>query len=125
MGLAANQARLNVLTVRKADLEYRLIMLSNQTQILATRQAEAISKKAKALESFNNSEKVNDLTVSFNNTPEYAEYENAMAQLEMAQTRLDNEQKALETEHQAVAAEHENVQKLVDNNVKKSFAYFN
>ena len=125
MGLAANQARLNALTLRKADLEYRLIMLSNQNQVLATQQAEAISKKAKALEAFNSSEQVNDLTVSFSNTVEYAEYETAMAELEMAQNKLDNEQKALETEQQAVAAEQENVQKLVDNNVKKSFGYFN
>ena len=125
MGLAANQARLNFLTLRKSDLEYRLIMLTNQTQILATEQAEAVSKKAKALDKFNSSEAAKDINVSFSNTAEYAEYETAMAQLEAAQTRLDNEQKALETEHQAISAEHENVQKLVDNNIKKSFGYFN
>ena len=125
MGLAANQARLNVLTVRKADLEYRLIMLTNQTQILAAQQSEAVNKKAAALQAFNNSAAVEDLTVSFNNTQAYAEYETAMAQLEAAQNRLDNEQKAIETEHQTVTAEQEQVQKLVDNNIKKSFAYFN
>ena len=35
MGLASNQARLNVLTLRKADLEARLLTLSNQTQRIA------------------------------------------------------------------------------------------
>ena len=125
MGLAANQARLNFLTLRKSDLEYRLIMLTNQVQALATEQAEVVSKKAKALEKFNGTEEAKDVKVSFSNTPEYAEYENAMAQLEVAQTRLDNEQKAVETEHQAISAEQEQVQKLVDNNIKKSFGYFN
>ena len=45
MGLASNQARLNVLTLRKADLEARLLTLSNQTQRIATEQAQAIADK--------------------------------------------------------------------------------
>ena len=125
MGLSSNQARLNTLTVRKSDLEYRLMMLSQQTQILATKQAEAVTKKAAALESFLNAETENDVTVSFTNTAAYAEYETAMAQLEIADNKLEQQQKALETEYQAVTSEEEQVKKLVESNAKKSFGYFN
>ena len=128
MGLSANQARLNVLTARKADLEYRLMMLTNQSQLLAAKQADAISKKAAALNIFNEQNKPNnsvDSEVSFLNTAAYAEYETAMAELEAADLKLTQQQKAVETEHQAVVAEEEQIQKLVDTNIKNSFGYFN
>lgn len=125
MGLSSNQARLNSLTMRKSDLEYRLMMVSQQNQVLATKQADAVSKKAAALESFLNSESASDITVSFTNTQAYAEYETAMAQLEIADNKLTQQQKAIETEYQAVTAEEEEIKKLVDSNVKKSFGYFN
>ena len=124
MGLSANQARLNVLTARKADLEYRLMMLTNQSQQIAAKQADAISKKAAALNMFQ-SENNTDSEVSFLNTAAYAEYETAMAELEAADLKLTQQQKAVETEHQAVAAEEEQIQKLVDTNIKNSFGYFN
>lgn len=125
MGLSSNQARLNTLTLRKSDLEYRLMMVSQQNQVLATKQADVVSKKAAALESFLNSESVSDVTVSFTNTAAYAEYETAMAQLEIADSKLTQQQKAIETEYQAVTAEEEEIKKLVESNVKKSFGYFN
>ena len=52
MGLASNQARLNVLTLRKADLEARLLTLSNQTQRIATEQAQAIADKSNAITTY-------------------------------------------------------------------------
>lgn len=128
MGLSANQARLNVLTARKADLEYRLMMLTNQSQQIAAKEADAVSKKAAALDMFNAQQQANgtvDTEVSFLNSAAYVEYETAMAELEAADLKLTQQQKAVETEHQAVAAEEEQIQKLVDTNIKNSFGYFN
>lgn len=126
MGLASNQARLNILTLRKADLEYRLIMITNQAQNLAEEKSEEVAKKAQALETFNNdiaSGKI-DKDVTFDQTAAYADYETAMAELDIADTKLTQEQKAVETEHAAVVAEKEEVEKLVGNNIKDSFGYF-
>ena len=122
MGLAANQARLNVLTARKSDLEYRLILISNQTQRLTAEKSSEINEKAKALNTYMEG---NDQKVSFTETVAFMNYEKAMNELEAAQNRLDVQQKSLETELKAVSSEQEEVSKLVESNTKKSFAYFN
>lgn len=121
MGLTANQARLNVLTSRKSDLEYRLILISNQTQRLAAEKSAEVSAKANALDKFMGE----DQTISFTETAAYMDYEKAMAEIEIAQNRLDMQQKSFETELKAVTSEEEEVNKLVESNVKKSFGYFN
>ena len=127
MGLSSNQARLNFLTLRKNDLEARLMMLSANTQELATKQAELISRKSTALQQYTNemANKEADEKVSFESTAVYLDIENQMALLEIADSNLTRQTKLAETEHQAVNAEHEEIQKLVDNNIKTSFKIFN
>ena len=123
MGLSSNQARLNVLTSRKADLEYRLTMITAHTQQIANQESEAISKKAAQMEMYSaaNTDKV----ASFQYTQAYADYEMAMNQLEIAQNKLDQQQKMVETQLKAVTNEQEQVKKLVESNVKTSFKHFN
>ena len=123
MGLAANRARLNVLTSRKADLEYRLTLLTNQAQQLASQKAEAVANKSAALTTYISNSA--DQSVSFENTAAYMDYETSMAELEAADLRLTQQQKTAETELQAVQAEEEEIEKLVETNVKDSFGYFN
>lgn len=123
MGLATNQARLNVLTLRKADLEYRLTSIMLQNQKLAIETGELVAQKANKLTDYINNK--TDDSVAFTDTQDYADYETAMAQLEAAQTRLDQEQEALDTQLQQVSAEEEQIQKLVNSNIKSSFGYFN
>lgn len=125
MGLSSNQARLNLLTSRKADLEYRLTMISAQTQKLAMQESEAITKKASQMQLYTQQNADNDDAVSFDQTQAYADYETAMSQLELAQTRLDNQQSLIETQLSAVTNEQEQVEKLVESNVKSSFKHFN
>ena len=127
MGLAANQARLNVLTAQKADLEYRLMMLTSQSQKLAAEKSEEISQKANAQERYTQlkAENAEDTTVSFLETAAYADYEKAMAELEAADLKLTQQQKSVETQYQAVEAEQDEIKKLVESNIKKSFGYFN
>ena len=126
MGLAANQARLNLLTARKADLEYRLTTLSNNLQEIAVKEANAIAEKSRAYQEFVNqiATKENDQVVRFETTQAYIDYENEMAMLEVADNQLTQQQKKAETEHQAVVAEEEEIQKLVDNNIKNTFKLF-
>ena len=125
MGLASNQARLNLLTSRKADLEYRLTSITNQVQKLAIQQSAIVSKKAAQMEVYNQQNKNNDQAVRFEYTQAYADYEAQMNLISVAQTKLDNQQKMVETQHQAVNAEQEQVKKLVESNVKTSFKLFN
>ncbi|MCR5260821.1 MAG: DUF2405 domain-containing protein [Candidatus Gastranaerophilales bacterium] len=127
MGLSSNQARLNFLTLRKDDLEARLMMISAQSQDLATKQAELISRKSAALQQFTNemTSKETDEKVSFETTAIYIDIENEMALLEIADNNLTQQKNLAETEHQAVNAEKEEIQKLVDNNIKTSFKIFN
>ena len=123
MGLAANQARLNVLTCKKSDLEYRLTIIASHEQLLATQKTDAITKKSLALTNFFKKEenKEKDTTVSFESTKEYMEYEQAMAEIESADERLTQLRKVTETELHAVEAEEEEVDKLVSSNIKSSF----
>lgn len=122
MGLATNQARLNILTIRKADLEYRLTSIMMQNQKLAVEQGEIVAQKADSLNEYLATKK--DDSVSFTETAAYSDYETAMAELEQAQTRLDQEQEALDTQLQQISAEEEQIQKLVNSNIKSSFGYF-
>ena len=123
MGLSSNQARLNVLTSRKADLEYRLTMITAHTQQIANQESEAISKKAAQMEMYSAAN--TDSVASFQYTKAYADYEMAMNQLEIAQNKLDQQQKMVETQLKAVTNEQEQVKKLVESNVKTSFKHFN
>ena len=125
MGLSSNQARLNVLTSRKADLEYRLTILTAHTQQLANKESEEISKKVAQMEMYSAANADNDNAVQFQYTQAYANYELAMNELEVAQNKLDQQQKMIETQLKAVTNEQEQVKKLVESNVKSSFKLFN
>ena len=128
MGLAANQARLNVLTCKKADLEYRLTIIASHEQLIATQRTEETTKRSLALTTFIQNldiSKENDEKVSFETTKEYMDYEQAMAEIDSADSRLTQLRKATETELHAVEAEEEEVEKLVSSNIKSSFGYFN
>lgn len=128
MGLASNQARLNVLTFRRADLEYRLMVISGQQQRLSVESAQAVANKAQAMEDYiteANNNDVEDVKVSFESTAAYMDYEKAMNELEAAESRLDSQREAAETELTAVSKEEEEIEKLVQSNIKKSFGYFN
>ena len=122
MGVSSNQARLFLLTSRKSDLELAMTNISMRQQMLATKQADAISKKTAAMMQFLNSQQ--DGSVSFEQTAAYAQYELEMTQLEMADNNLSLQLQAMETEHKAVSQQIEEARKLVDNNVKNSFAPF-
>jgi len=122
MGVSSNQARLFLLTSRKSDLELAMSNITMRQQLLATKQAEAISKKTDAMLQFMNSQQ--DGSVSFEQTAAYAEYEVQMTQLEMADNNLTMQLQAMETEHKAISQQLEEARKLVDNNVKNSFAPF-
>lgn len=128
MGLASNQARLNVLTFRRADLEYRLMVISGQQQRLSVESAQAVANKSQALDNYinnANNNDVEDVKVSFESTAAYIDYEKAMNELEAAESRLDSQREAAETELTAVSKEEEEIEKLVQSNIKKSFGYFN
>jgi predicted nucleic acid-binding Zn-ribbon protein len=127
MGISANQARLNTLTARKSDLQYRLTVLSNQTQILSTKQAEAVAKKVAAIQEYtiNKLSEDNDtVSVSFEYSEEYADYEATMLELEAAENRLDLQRESIETQNSAVEQEEEEVKKLIESNAKESFGIF-
>lgn len=125
MGLSSNQARLNLLTSRKVDLEYRLTTITAQVQKLAMQESSLVSKKSAQMEVYNQQNQNNDTAVQFQYTQAYADYEAQMNLISVAQTKLDNQQKMIETQHQAVEAEQEQVKKLVESNVKTSFKLFN
>ena len=124
MGLSSNQARLNLLTSRKVDLEYRLTTITAQVQKLAMQESSLVSKKSAQMEVYNQQNQNNDTAVQFQYTQAYADYEAQMNLISVAQTKLDNQQKMIETQHQAVEAEQEQVKKLVESNVKTSFKLF-
>ena len=123
MGIAANQARLFVLTARKADINYNLTILTNQYQQLTARKSEEIQKKSAAINEYYNGGE--DKKVAFENTKANMDYENAMAELEAADNLLILRKEAAETELQAVSKEEEEIEKLVSSNIKESFKYFN
>lgn len=121
MGLACNQARLNVLTLRKSDLELQLTLLSMDNADLARKQSEAMSKKTEAMQNFF---ATNDTNVNFFNTQDFAEYEASMDEISAAEAKLDQKKALLETEHTAVVAEEEEIKNLIDENIEDSFDYF-
>lgn len=136
MGLASNQARLNTLTLRKSDLELRLTLIAADELDLAVKKGAETTAKNDAMNKFfndkDNKEKVGEaqdnaptLSEQFMQSKEYRDYEAAMDELEEAEIRLDQQRQVAETEHTAVVAEKEEIEKLVGENIKDSFKYFN
>ena len=123
MGLAANQARLNVLTARKSDLELRLTLIVNQNLKLATEKGIAANLKATAINEYVNNNQDED--VKFEDTQAFMDYEKMMDEIEAADLRLTQQQQTVETELAAISAEKEEIEKLVDSNIEDSFGYFN
>ena len=123
MGLAANQARLNVLTARKSDLELRLTLIVNQNLKLATEKGFAANLKATAINEYVNNNQDED--VKFEDTQAFMDYEKMMDEIEAADLRLTQQQQTVETELSAISAEKEEIEKLVKSNIEDSFGYFN
>ena len=123
MGLAANQARLNVLTARKSDLELRLTLIVNQNLKLATEKGIAANLKATAINEYVNNNQDED--VKFEDTQAFMDYEKMMDEIEAADLRLTQQQQTVETELSAISAEKEEIEKLVKSNIEDSFGYFN
>lgn len=125
MGLLTSQSRLNFITARKSDLEYRLSTISMRSQNLATIRANAIAEKATAMQQYSAQAAAGETTVSFEQTQAYTDYEKAMAELDLADLNLTQQQSKVETELKALNAEKEEIGKLVDSNIKSSFGIFN
>ena len=127
MGIAASQARLNILTLVKADINYRLTMIAQRHQNLALQQAQLVSERAVQIQEYSarlSANECQDDVIPFQYSQAETDYEKQMAELEMASSALDQEQKSSETILQAVTAEEEEVKKLLENNTKQSFEYF-
>jgi len=94
MGLADSQARLNMLTRYKSDLEFGMQMIAQKRTAL-TYQAMAAAEQY----------------------PELAQ------QLHVMDKKLESEMKQLETQHKIAKTEFDSVKKFVDDHAQKDFKY--
>jgi uncharacterized protein YlxW (UPF0749 family) len=105
MGLAASQARLEMLTARKSDLELQWQFVS-QARMQLSNMTSALFNQQANLDPGSNDDKKLQASISA---------------LQEKDKRLEMESKRVDTQHQAVQTEIDSVQKVISKNIEGSF----
>ena len=112
MGLVASQARLELLTARKSDIEFAVQRI-NQERMRRAFECGVMAFGWTNMIDINN---LNDDGYNYN--------EGALAAYQQADKIYEMQLKNLDTQHSAIEAELEAVKKVIDKNIEKSFKTF-
>ena len=128
MGLAVAQGTSLFITMRKADIEYRLMLISDQLTKLAYRVSQETTDLINQFQTqMAASEGVDEVTQVTADVMTSAEvnslYNSITLQYQAKEKLLTNEKKQLETQEKALDTEAEWVDKLIESGTK-SFQYF-
>lgn len=127
MSLAVAHNNLLFIRQRRSDIEYRLLMVTNQLTRLAY-EASAIEEEKQV--------RISDLTNSYNadesddSLYEYItvnispDFDTRISQLNAIEKVYQQEKMQLETQSKEYSTLEESITKAVDSNIKNSFSYF-
>lgn len=129
MSLASTQCNVLTITMRKADLEYRLLNITNTISRMAAQSAaisEEMMNKIRSQYDFqvvltDENTKDNPQEIAAINTEEfYLAYQQQMAMVNAKEKLLDAEKQQIETQLKALNTLDEGYQKQLDSNLKKA-----
>ena len=128
MGLAVAQGTSLFITMRKADIEYRLMLISDQLTKLAYRVSQEttdlINQFQTQMAASEGVDDVSQVTADVMTSADFnALYNSITLQYQAKEKLLTNEKKQLETQEKALDTEAEWVDKLIESGTK-SFQYF-
>ena len=128
MGLAVAQGTSLFITMRKADIEYRLMLISDQLTKLAYRVSQEttdlINQFQTQMAASEGVDDVSQVTADVMTSAEFNSLYNSITlQYQAKEKLLTNEKKQLETQEKALDTEAEWVDKLIESGTK-SFQYF-
>ena len=129
MSLATTQGSILLNTMRKADLEWRLLCITDSLREMscqATRVQEDMLNEVQSMYSYqailtseNNKDEAEKI-VALNSLEFYTAYQQQMAQINAKEKVLEQEKLQIENQLKAINTLDEGYQKQLENNLKKS-----
>ena len=129
MSVVLNHARKLFITQQKSELNYRLMVISSRMQRTAAQVSDLTQKKAsitKAELSKLVEEGATNLTIEnvMNIASMTSDIDTELTLLEIKDDEMDAEMKMIDTQLQALNAEEEEIDKAINNSIKKEFGTF-
>ena len=129
MSVVINNARKQLITIQKSELNYRLMILASRMQRTAAESARLTEQKASIK---NNqmqkliAEGVENITLDKvqNIASMTTELDTELTLLSLKDDDMDAEMKMIQTQLTALSAEEDNIDKVIDNSIKKEFGTF-
>ncbi len=115
MGLGASQARLQMLTAEKSQLELRGQEINGERLLLSQTTSDAMQTYASVLSSTDDDDEREDA---------YAEYESVVEAVQAEDQVLEVQLQNIDTEQSAVQTEIDAVESVIDKNVESSYKTF-
>ena len=129
MSVAPTQCNLLALTMRKSDLEYRLLQITGTVSRMAAQTAALNQEVLTKVQSMNKyqtvltgegSKDVAERLAAFYSSEFYTAYQTQMALINTKEKALNVEKQQIETQINAINTMIEGVEKQIDNNLKQN-----
>ena len=129
MSVAPTQCNLLALTMRKSDLEYRLLQITGTVSRMAAQTAALNQEVLTKVQSMNKyqtvltgegSKDVAERLEAFYSSEFYTAYQTQMALINTKEKALNVEKQQIETQINAINTMIEGVEKQIDNNLKQN-----
>ncbi len=126
MSLAAAQGTSLFITMRRADIEYRLMMITNNLQKLANaasqQSQDLLNRYQSAIAAQEDTDDPSVAADTMSSAEFTAAYNNMSLMYQAREKVLTTEKQNLETEEKALSTEEESVDKMIESNLK-NFKY--
>jgi len=127
MSLAVAQGTNLFIVMQKANLEYRLMQITNQLQKLAYAASDEASRMLNEFQrSVAMSEGTDEPSVAadvMSSTDFMAMYNSMSLQYQCHEKKLNTEKQQLETQQKALDTMQEGIEKMIDSGIKEGFTY--
>lgn len=124
MGFAVSQLTSMTIIEQKANLESRIMRITNQLMDLARKSADITNKQQVEAQNYINQDDDPVAAIEYVNSDAFqSKYQAQLAQIHVKEQQLDVEKQQAETQQKMLATQQDGWQKLTENNIKDGFTY--
>ncbi len=124
MGFAVSQLTSMTIIEQKANLESRIMRITNQLMDLARKSADITNKQQVEAQNYINQDDDPVAAIEYVNSDAFqSKYQAQLAHIHVKEQQLDVEKQQAETQQKMLATQQDGWQKLTENNIKDGFTY--
>ena len=124
MGFAVSQLTSQSIICIKADLESRIMSITNELMTLARESADITNKQQLEAQNYINQDDDPVAAVEYVNSDAFqSKYQAQLARINVKEQQLNVEIQQAETKQKMLATQQDGWQKLTENNIKDGFTY--